>query len=129
MLEYQTRDHPVTQAAVRDTIPLEQESGTSIITKGAPSRKRNAQQLDAEEQADRAANEIVDLVEQEAQRSAESPTGYSTPSDMHKSRLMVTREVERLACTEQEEEVIPEWVIAESRDMNREVAPPAHLFF
>ena len=36
----------------------------------------------------------------------------------------------RSAYTEQEEEVgIPEWVINESREMNREVTPPAHLFF
>ena len=48
---------------------------------------------------------------------------------MYNSHLMATGEVERLACTEQEEEVIPEWIIAESRDMNREVTPPAHLFF
>ena len=36
----------------------------------------------------------------------------------------------RSAGTEQEEEAaIPEWVITESRDMNREVTPPAQLFF
>ena len=34
--------------------------------------------MDAEEQADRAATEIVDLVEQDAQRAAGSLTGSST---------------------------------------------------
>ena len=102
MVEYQTTDPSATQAADRDTTKLEQETCTSITTKGTPSRKRNVQQIDAEEQADRAVTEIVDLVEQDAQRSAGSLTGSSTPSDMHNSHLMATGEVERLACTEQD---------------------------
>ena len=36
----------------------------------------------------------------------------------------------RSAGTKQEEKAaIPEWVITESREMNREVTPPAQLFF
>ena len=50
---------------------LEQEQCTLIAVTGQPSprsgHKRNVQEMDAEEKADRAANEIVDLVEQEVQ--------------------------------------------------------------
>ena len=90
---------------------------------GANRRKRNLQRTDAEEQADRAATEIVDLVEQDAQHSARSLTGPSTPPDMHTlSPSMDTSAMLRSAGTEQEEEAaIPEWVITESRKMNREV--------
>ena len=72
--------------------------------------------MDAEEQADRAATEIVDFVEQDAQRSASSLTGSSPSPDMHiPSPSIATGTVERSAYTEQEEEVaIPEWVINES---------------
>ena len=82
-MEYQSTDHSATQEADSDTTRLEQKSRTLITAKGTPRRKRNVQQIDAEEQADRAATEIVDLVEQDAQRSAGSLTGSSTPSDMH----------------------------------------------
>ena len=130
MVEYQTTEPSATQAADRDTTKLEQESCTSVTAKGTPSRKRSVQQIEAEEQADRAATEIVDLVEQDAQRSAGSLTGSSTPSAMYQPPSMATGAVERAAGTEQEEGVmIPEWVITESREMNREVTPPAHLFF
>ena len=131
MLEYQSTDHSATPAADRDTTRLEQESCTLIAAKGTPRRKRNVQQIDAEEQADRAATEIVDLVEQDAQRSAGSLTGSNTSPDMHTlSPSIATSAVARSACTEQEEEVAtPEWVLTESREMNREVTPPAQLFF
>ena len=43
---------------------------------------------------------------------------------------IATGTMKRSAYTEQEEEVaIPEWVITESREMNREVTPPVQLFF
>ena len=102
-----------------------------IAAKGPTRRKRNVQQIDAEEQADRAATEIVDLVEQDAQRSAGSLTGSNTPLDMPTlSPSSAKSAVRQLACTEQEEEAaISEWVITESREMNREVTPPAQLFF
>jgi tRNA/tmRNA/rRNA uracil-C5-methylase (TrmA/RlmC/RlmD family) len=83
MLECQSTDHSTTQAADTDTTRLEQESCTVIAAKGTTRRKRNLQWIDAEEQADRAATEIVDLVEQDAQRSAGSLTGSNTPLDMH----------------------------------------------
>ena len=74
----------------------------------------------------------MDLVEQDAQRSAESLTGSSKEPDMHiPSHTIATGAEARSACTEQEEEevAIPEWVITESREMNQEVTPPAQLFF
>ena len=92
--------------------------------------------MDAEQQADRAANEIVDLVEQEVQRSACPLTGPSLSPDMHISaHSIATDTMEWLAYAEQkeeekkEEEEIPEWVITESREMNREVTPPVQFFF
>ena len=130
MQESQTTDSAATQAADKDTSKQAQAVGTSITTKGTPRRKRTVQQIDAEEQADRAANEIVDLVEQDAQRAAGSRTGFSTSLDMPQSPSMATGAEVQSAYTEQEEDVaIPEWVINESREMNREVTPPAHLFF
>ena len=87
--------------------------------------------MDAEEQADRAANEIVDLVEQEVQRSACPLTGSSLSPDMHiPAHSIATDTMERLAYAEQEEEKANlEWVITESREMNREVTPPVQFFF
>ena len=83
MLECQSTDHSTTQAADTDTTRLEQESCTVIAAKESIRRKRNLQRIDAEEQADRAATEIVVLVEQDAQHSARSLTGSSTPLNMH----------------------------------------------
>ena len=110
---------------------MEQESCTVTAANGTIRCKRNVQQTDAEEQADRAATKIVDLVEQDAQRSAGSLTGSNPPLDMHTLSSSIAKSaVPQLACTEQEEEAaIPEWVITESREMNREVTPPAQLFF
>ena len=73
----------------------------------------------------------MDLVEQDAQRSAGPLTGSNTPLDMPTlSHSIAQSAVPQLACTEQEEEAaIPGWVITESREMNREVTPPAQLFF
>ena len=65
--ESQTAESAVTQAADRVTPKQAQAVGTSITTDGTPRRKRTVQQIDAEEQADRAATEIVELVEQDAQ--------------------------------------------------------------
>ena len=42
---------------------------------------------------------------------------------------IATNTMERLAYTGQEEAAIPEWVITESREMSREVTPPAQFFF
>ena len=57
--------------------------------------------MDAEEQADRAANEIVDFVEQEAQRSACPLTGPSLSPGMHiPVHLIATDTMERLAYAE-----------------------------
>ena len=116
-MEYQSTDHSATQAADSDTTRQEQESRTLIAATGTPRRKRNKQEMDAEKQVDRAATEIVDLVEQDAQRSAGSLTGSSPSPGMHiPSPSIATGTVARSAYTEQEEEVaIPEWVITESR--------------
>ena len=82
MLECQSTDNSTTQAADTDTTRLEQESCTVLAGKGTTRHKRNLQRIDREEQADKAATEIVDLVEQDAQRSAGSLTGSNTPLDM-----------------------------------------------
>ena len=131
ILEGRATDHSPTRAADTEDTRTEPASGTVTAANGTTRRKRNLQRTDAEEQADRAATEIVDLVEQEAQHSARSLTGYRTPLDMHTmSTSMDTSAMLRSAGTEQEEEAaIPEWVITESREMNREVTPPAQLSF
>ena len=112
-MEYQTSDHSATQAADSDTTRLEPELNTLIAATGTPRRKRNVQEMDAEEQADRAATEIVDLVEQDAQRSAGTLPRSSPLPDMHiPSPSIATGAMARSACTEQEEAVkIPGWVI------------------
>ena len=132
ILDGQSTDHSPTRAADTEATCIEQESCTVTAANGTIRRKRNLQRTDEEEQADRAAIEIVNLVEQDAQHSARSLTGPSTPPDMHTpspSRDMSA--MLRSAGTEQEEEeaAIPEWVITKSREMNREVTPPAQLFF
>ena len=104
MQESQTADSAATQAADRDTPKQAQAVGTSLTTKGTSRRKRTVQQIDAEEQADRTATEIVDLVEQDAQRTAGSRTGSSTSLDMHQSSSMDTGAAARSASTDQEEE-------------------------
>ena len=117
-MEYQSTDHSATQAADSDTTRVEQESRTLIAATGTPRRKRNVQEMDAEEQADRAANEIVDLVEQEEQRPAGPLTGPSLSPGMHiPAHSIATDPMEWLAYAAQEEEeaAIPEWVITESR--------------
>ena len=131
ILDGRATDHSPTRAADTEDTRTEPASGTVTAANGANRRRRNLQRTDAEEQADRAATEIVDLVEQDAQHSARSLTGPSTPPDMHTlSPSMDTSAMLRSAGTEQEEEaVIPEWVITESCEMNREVTPPAQLFF
>ena len=75
-------DHSPTRAVDTEATRMEQAAGTVTTTNGTIRRKRNSQRTDAEEQADRAATEIVDLVEQDAQHSAMSLTGPSTPPDM-----------------------------------------------
>ena len=131
MLECQSTDHSATQADDIDTTRLEQEPCTVIAAKGTTRRKRNVQQIDAEEQADRAANEIVDLVEQKEQRSVCQLTGPSLSPGMHiPAHSIATDTIERLAYPEQKEEAeLSEWVLTESREMNREVTPPVRFFF
>ena len=55
--ESHTTEPVVTQAVDRVTHKQAQAVGTSITTDGTPRSKRTAQQIDAEEQADRAATE------------------------------------------------------------------------
>ena len=72
--------------------------------------------MDVEEKADSAANEIVDLVEQEVQHSTSQLTGPRLSPDMHISaHSIATDTTERLAYAVQEEEAIPDCVITESR--------------
>ena len=130
-MKYQSTDHSATQSADSDTTRLEQEPRTPTAAKGTPRRTYNKQEMDAEKQADRAANEIVELVEQEVQRSAGPLTGSSLSPGMHiPTHSIATDTMEWLAYAAQEEETaIPEWVITESREMNREVTPPVQFFF
>jgi hypothetical protein len=86
--------------------------------------------MGAEEKADRATDEIVDLVKQEVQHQPSRPTGTRIFSDMHISaHPIATDTAVRLEHAGQEEEAIPEWVITESRAMSREVTPPDQFFF
>ena len=130
-MESQPTDHLAIQSADSDTTRLEQEPRTLTTAKGTPGRKRNKQEMEAEEQADRAATVLVDLDEQEEQRSAGSPTGASLSPGMHiPAHSIATDTTERLAyAAPAEEAAIPEWVITESREMNREVTPPVQFFF
>ena len=72
------------------------------------------------EAEDRAATEIVDLIKQEVQHSAGTPTGASLSPDMHiPEHSIATDTMERLTyAAPAEEAAIPEWVITESREMN-----------
>jgi plasmid stabilization system protein ParE len=86
--------------------------------------------MDAEEKADREADEIVDLVEQVVQYPASRPPETRLYPNMHISvHPIATDAAERLEHAGQEEEVISEWVITESREMSREVTPPDQFFF
>ena len=85
--------------------------------------------MDAEEKADRAANEIVDLEEQEVQHSTSQITGPRLSPDMHNSAHPISTDTaERLEHTGQDEEALSEWLIAESQAMSREVTPPDQFF-
>ena len=119
IVEYQSSNHSATQSADSDTTRLEEEPRTSIAATRPLRRKRNVQEMDAEEQADRAANEIVDLVEQEVQRSTSPLTG-----SRHIAVHSIATDTTEQSTYAGQEEAIPEWVITESREMNREVTPP-----
>jgi hypothetical protein len=82
------------------------------------------------EKADRAADEIVNIVEQVIQYTASRPSETRLYLDMHiPVHPIVTDTKERIKHAGQEEEAIPEWVITESREMSLEVTPPDQLFF
>ena len=95
-----------------------------------PGSKRRVQEMSSEEKEDRATDEIVDLVEQEAQYPTSRPTGNRQyPDRPISAQPITTAAAERLELAGQKEEAIPKWVITESREMNREVTPPAQYFF
>ena len=95
-----------------------------------PRSKRRVSKMSTEEKEDRATDEIVDLVEQEAQYPTSRPTGNRQyPDRPISAQPITTAAAERLELAGQKEEAIPEWVITESREMNREVTPPAQYFF
>ena len=92
-------------------------------------RKRRVSEMGTEEEADRATDEIVNLVEQEVQYPASQPTGTRLYPDRHISTQQIAMDtVERLEHGGTEEEAVSEWVITESRAMSREVTPPAQYF-
>ena len=87
--------------------------------------KRRVREMSSEEKEDRATDEIVDLVEQEAQYPTSRPTGNRQYPDGPLSAQQITTDTaERLELAGQKEKAIPEWVITESREMSREVTPP-----
>ena len=77
VVESQPTDHSTTQSDGSNTTGLEQEPRMSMA-KGTPGRKRNQQEMEAEDRAD---TEIVDLVEHEVQHSAGTTTGASPAQD------------------------------------------------
>ena len=71
---------------------------------------------DSEAKADQAATEIVELVEQEmASLSSHGRATQQSP--------------EALTLPDTDDSDIPEHILAESREMSKEVTPPVHLFF
>ena len=118
IVESQPTDHSTTQSDDSNTDRHEQEPRILSTAQGTPGRKRSQQEIEAE---DRAATEIVDLVAHEVQHSAGTTTGASPAQATHIP-------VNSVAMNPVEEEAIPEWVITESREKNREVTPPVQLF-
>ena len=72
--------------------------------------------MDTEAQADKAATEIVDLVEQELR----SLTSHNS---------VVQHTSEKTEPSDQDVSDIPEHINAERREISREVTPPEQLFF
>ena len=118
LVESQPTDHSTTQSDDSNTTGLAHDPCISSATETS-GRKRNQQEMEAE---DTTATEIVDLVDHAAQHSA----GITTKASPTQATSIPTQSV---ATVPVEEEAIPEWVITESREMNREVTPPTHLFF
>ena len=97
------------------------------------------QELDAEAAADRAATEIVELVEQEllnqtghqnASQLSWERKGVNVQEDSgNRTHGIATNPVDRTEFTGQDDDGIPAWVTAESKAMSLEVTPPKHLFF
>ena len=100
-----------------------------------PSRnKRKLQELDAEAVTDRAATEIFELVEQgllnpigpwnATQLSLERKGANEQEDRGNRRHDIATNPVDRTEFTGQEDDGIPEWVMAESKALSREVPPP-----
>jgi len=106
-------------------------SATADQSNAATRHKRRIQDLDAEDEADRAATEIVELVDQELLNSTTRDwKGVDAPLDRDtRGRDIANTQVDRTEVAGQEDDEIPAWVIAASKTMSREVTPPEHLFF
>ena len=102
------------QALTTSPILPNGNQGTQSSWRSKPKRRWSNE--DSEAKADQAATEIVELVEQE----------MSGPQPHER----VTKQSSEVS-TPQETDVsdIPEHILAESREMSKEVTPPVHLFF
>ena len=118
LVESQPTDHSTTQSDDRNTPGLAQDPCITSATETS-GRKRNQQEMGAEGLT---ITEIVDLVDHAAQH----PAGITLEASPTQATSIPTQSV---ATVPGEEEAIPEWVITESCEMNREVTPPTHLFF
>jgi ribosomal protein S12 methylthiotransferase accessory factor YcaO len=97
------------------------------------------QDLDAEAAADRAATEIVELFEQgllnltgswNATQPSLARKGANEQEDNgNQMHGIATTQVDRTEFTGQDDDGIPDWVIAESKAMSREVTPSKKLLF
>ena len=98
--------------------------------------KRPLTTLESEELTDRAATEIEDHVEQDyscatnltrGAQHTEAWTGDSEPDNLTQNQAESTSAETDI--TTQVSSDIPEWVLAESEEMSREVTPPTQCFF
>ena len=106
-------------------------TATAGQSSAATRHKRSIQDLDVEAAADRAATEIVDLVDQELLSSTtRDRKGVDESVDRdNRGHGIANTQVDRTEVAGQDDDGIPVWVITESKAISREVTPPEHLFF
>ena len=106
-------------------------SATADQSNAATRHKRRIQDLDAEDEADRAATEIVELVDQELLNlTTRDWKGVDAPLDRDtRGRDIADTQVDRTEVAGQEDDEILAWVIAASKTMSREVTHRYSSFF
>ena len=121
---------PIGASRARSRSPLQMPGMTS------PRHKRPLTALDSVELGDRATTAMEEHIEQDYQgatnptrraQHAEAWTGDSKPGNLVQNKLESTST--ETAITSQVSSDIPEWVLAESEAMSREVTPPTQYFF